>query len=711
VGHHNQPHEKGIAMILRFVALSALMALVLASGCTVKNNADDQLLKAVAGENWLTHGGTYAEQRFSTLEKINSGNVGSLGLAWSMELDTNRGQETTPLVVDGVVYLTTAWSKVVALEGATGKKLWQYDPAVPGQAAVKACCDVVNRGAAYYDGKIFVGSLDGRLIALDARSGKPAWTVSTVDMTKPYTITGAPRVVKGNIIIGNGGADLGVRGYVSAYNAQSGKLVWRFYTVPRPDGKADGAVSDDVLKAKAETTWSDGVWKETGGGGTVWDAIVYDVEFDQILIGVGNGSPWNHKIRSGGKGDNLFLSSVLALDATTGKYKWHYQQTPGETWDFTATQNIILATLPVQGTLRKVLMQAPKNGFFYVIDRANGKLISAEKFAKATWASRINLASGRPVEDEAARYRDAPALVSPSAFGAHGWFPMSFSPKTGLVYLPVQEIPMVYEQEADYRTRQGTFNTGSYSKLNLLPDDPVKFAAIRASVEGWLVAWDPLTQKAVWKVKQAGPSSAGTLATAGNLVFEGTMQGQFNSYDARTGKRLWSFQAQDAVIGSPISFSLKGEQYVLVVAGSGGGFAVSSPFVDDKRAKPNGRVLAFKLEGQASLPAFKPEPLAAATAGLETFTAIQVAKGERIYESTCSWCHGAGTLAGGVLPDLRRSAVLTDAEQWKSIVIDGALAERGMVSFSRSMDAADAEAVRAYVSQKSRILATTEGKR
>jgi quinohemoprotein ethanol dehydrogenase len=689
----------------------ALLALALTSACTDHKAADNQLINATAAANWLTHGGTFDEQRYSQLDKINMANVSSLGLAWSLELDTSRGQETTPLVVDGIIYLTTAWSKIVAIDAASGKQLWRYDPEVPGKAAVNACCDVVNRGAAYFDGKIYIGSLDGRLIALDAKSGTLNWSVNTVDATKPYTITGAPRVVKGNVIIGNGGADLGVRGYVSAFDAQSGKLVWRFYTVPRPDGKADGAISDDVLKAKANATWSDGAWKETGGGGTVWDAIVYDVAFDQLLIGVGNGTPWNHMIRSGGKGDNLFLSSIVALDAATGKYKWHYQQTPGESWDFTATQNIILATLPVNGKLRKIAMQAPKNGFFYVIDRANGKLISAEKFARATWASKIDLATGRPVEDEAARYRKSPALVYPSAFGAHSWFPMSFSPKTGLVYLPVQEIPMVYEQETDYRTRHGTFNTGSYSSLNLLPDDPASVAAVRASLEGWLVAWDPVKQKAVWRVKQDGPSSAGTLATAGDLVFEGTQQGQFKSYDARSGKPLWSFTAQSAVLGSPISYAVNGEQYVLVVSGAGGGFAVSSPFVDDKRAPPNGRVMAFKLGGKAGLPAFARTALAPASAGSEKFSGVQLARGEHIYESTCSWCHGAGTLAGGVVPDLRRSAVLTNAVQWKSIVIDGVLSERGMVSFSRSMTARDAEAVRAYVSRKSLILAAQEGKR
>lgn len=674
--------------------------------------ADAVLLEASASpQNWLTHGGTYDEQRFSPLTQVNVGNVARLGLEWSLELDTNRGQETTPLAVDGRVYLTTAWSKVVAIDGKSGRKLWQYDPKVPGSVAVKGCCDVVNRGAAYYDGKIYVGTFDGRLVALDADSGAVVWSVNTVDVSRPYTITGAPRIVKGNVIIGNGGADLGVRGYVSAYDAQSGKRAWRFYTVPRPDGQADGEVSDSVLQAKAARTWSDGAWKETGGGGTVWDAIVYDRDFDQILIGVGNGSPWNHVLRSGGKGDNLFLSSILALDAATGAYKWHYQLNPGESWDFTATQNIILATLNIAGKPRKVLMQAPKNGYFYVIDRSNGKLVSARNFAKVNWATGIDMVTGRPIETKEARYRDGAALIYPSAFGAHSWYPMSYSPQTGLVYIPAQEIPMFYERESAFRHRPGTFNTGVFSPKNRLPDDKAQIAAIRAAVEGSLVAWDPVAQREVWRVKQEGPSNAGTLATAGGLVFEGTPQGYFRAYDARNGTRLWQFQAQTSVVGSPISYSIDGAQYVLVVSGAGGGFAVSSPFVDDKRPKPNGRVLAFRIGGKARLPAYVPPELQPAVLSSEPFTPAQVSRGEQIYETTCGWCHGAGTQAGGVLPDLRRSPALADRDTWEAVVIKGMLEERGMVSFASVITPEDAQAVRAYVASRARALAAQEGRR
>ena len=434
-------------------------------------NVDARRLAAAAAEpaNWMTHGGTYAEQRYADLEQIDTGNVGKLGLAWSYDLDTNRGQEATPLIVDGTMYTTTAWSKVVALDAATGKEKWTYDPEVPMDRGHAACCDVVNRGVAAYKGMIFVGALDGRLIALDAETGKVKWSTVTFDQKQPYTITGAPRIVKGNVIIGNGGAELGVRGYVTAYNAMTGKKVWRFYTIPGDPAKGpDGEASDDVLKAKAGASWSGKFW-QAGGGGTVWDAIVYDEELDRLYIGVGNGSPWNHQVRSEGKGDNLFLSSVVALDPDTGKYVWHYQGTPGETWDFTQTQPIMLATLNIEGRPRKVLMQAPKNGFFYVIDRETGKLISAKGFVPQTWTTGVDMATGRPIEVPEQRFRKSSALVQPSALGAHNWHPMAFSPKTGLVYLPAQEVPVAYQTDPKYKHKQGAWNIAVNWALNAPP--------------------------------------------------------------------------------------------------------------------------------------------------------------------------------------------------------------------------------------------------
>ncbi|WP_176598932.1 PQQ-dependent dehydrogenase, methanol/ethanol family [Sphingobium sp. 15-1] len=664
-----------------------------------------QLLNAGSRpQDWLMHGGTYAEQRFSALDQIGADNVSDLGLGWSLELDTNRGQETTPLVLDGRIYLTTAWSKVVAIDGASGRKLWQFDPKVPGDTAVRGCCDVVNRGAAYYDGKIYVGTFDGRLIALSASDGRQLWSVNTVDQGRPYSITGAPRIVKGKVIIGNAGAELGVRGYVSAYDAQTGKPVWRFYTVPNAQGKADGAASDEALRKLASGTWFDGEWKNTGGGGTVWDAIVYDTELDQLYIGVGNGTPWNHKIRSGGKGDNLFLSSIVALDPDSGKYLWHSQETPAETWDFTATQPIILATLTIDGRPRKVLMQAPKNGFFYVLDRTDGKLISARPFSRVNWANGVDPATGRPREVPGARYEKAPFLMSPSAYGAHNWYPMAFSPKTGLVYLPVQDVPFYYQQDSGYRYRSQTFNLGTYSEKNALPDSEAARKTIGASLKGALIAWDPVRQKEVWRAEQPGPAAAGVLATAGGLVFEGNPTGAFEAFDAQSGKRLWKFQAETQVVGSPMSYAVKGQQYILVVSGAGGGYGLTSPFTIDKRPKPNGRVLAFRLGGKDSLNAYQAPALSPAVIPAESFTAAEVGRGERIYETTCGWCHGPGGVSGGVLPDLRRSPALADDASWNAVLLEGLLQDRGMVTFSKTLTRQDATDVRAYLASKARLL-------
>lgn len=650
--------------------------------------------------DWPTHGGNNAEQRFSPLDEINTGNVGNLGLAWTVELDTARGQEATPLVIDGIVYLTTAWSKAMAIDGASGKVLWQFDPGVPGAKARDACCDVVNRGLAYREGTLFLGALDGRLIALDAKTGKVLWQVLTTEQGKPYTITGAPRIAGDLVLIGNGGAEFGVRGYITAYDAKTGKQAWRFFTVPRPDGKPDGAASDDILAKKALASWSNGEWHKTGGGGTVWDAILYDPELKQVIIGTGNGTPWNHQLRSGGKGDNLFLSSIMALDAKTGRYRWHYQVNPGESWDFTATQPIILANLMIGGKMRKVAMQAPKNGFFYVVDRTNGKLISAKNFVPVNWATGIDPNTGRPIETKEARYGGEGNLILPSAFGAHNWYPMAFSPRTGLVYLPVQEVPMVYAQDAQFTYRAGTFNTGIFSDKNILPDDPKTVESIRASLKGALIAWDPVNQRQVWRAEQPGPSSGGALATAGNLVFEGNLQGTFKAFDALNGKELWRFGAQTAVQGSPVSYKIGGKQYVVVLSGYGGGFGISTAFGDGTRNRPNGRVLAFKLGGTERLPAFDAGTLPPFIRVTEAFSPDQVARGKHIYETTCIWCHGSAGQASGVAPDLRRSAALGDKTLWRQVVIDGILAPRGMASFSDVLSPYDAEAIRAYVAAR-----------
>ena len=697
------------------LAVSGISLALILSACSPASDTKtgpvttDRLLNAAAEpQNWMTHGGTYLEQRFSPLTQVNDANVGGLKLAWFYDLDTNRAQEATPLIIDGVMYTTTAWSKVVALDAASGKLLWTYDPEVPGPTGFKACCDVVNRGLAAYDGKLFLGTLDGRLIAIDAKTGKPVWSVVTVDQSKPYTITGAPRIVKGRVLIGNGGAEYGVRGYIAAYDAATGKQAWRFYTVPGKRGVKDGAASDDVIASKAGATWFGEKYVEFGGGGTVWDAIVYDPELDQLYIGVGNGSPWNRKIRSEDKGDNLFLSSIVALNPDTGKYLWHYQGTPGETWDFTQTQPIVLATLPIAGKPTKVLMQAPKNGFFYVVDRSSGKLISAKGFVPQTWTSGVDMTTGRPIEVAGARYPKDAFFVVPSAYGAHNWHPMSFSPKTGLVYLPAQEVPLLYADDKGFKPRAGGWNIAIDVLLNVPPKDGAQKKAVRGLLKGQLIAWDPVAQKEVWREQYDGPWNGGTLATAGNLVFQGNAKGQFQAFRADKGGKVWSFDAQTGVVAGPVTYSVGGKQYVAVMAGYGGAYGLASPFADNPRPMPNGRVLVFSLDGKATLP--KAEPIANAPANppAETFTTAQIAAGSLAYEGICAACHGSSAASSGVLPDLRRSAALADKTLWKGVVSDGQLASRGMIGFSKYLSPADIENVRAYVAEAATRLKAEE---
>ena len=699
---------------LRFPSTAA--AVLLLAGChpaaetsAPATNADSARLVDAGKEpqNWLTHGGTYAEQRFAALDQINSDNVGKLSLAWSYDLDTTRGQEATPLVMDGVLYTTTAWSKVVALDAATGKELWKFDPKVPGKAGYNGCCDVVNRGAAYDNGKLFFGTLDGRLIALDAKTGAQLWSVVTVDQSKPYTITGAPRMVKGRVIIGNGGAEFGVRGYVSAYDENTGALDWRFYTVPGdPNAPADNAASDEVLKKVAAPTWFGKFWA-AGAGGTVWDSIVYDPELDQIIVGVGNGSPWNRQIRSQGKGDNLFVSSMLALDPDTGKYKWHYQETPGETWDFTATQQIMLATLNIDGHPRKVAMQAPKNGFFYLVDRTNGKLISASKYVPANWASRIDVATGRPVEDPASRYVDKPFLMSIGGAGGHNWQPMSYSPKTGLVYIPAQELPMMYSQDKAYSYAAHRQNIGIDQNFAQIPPTAAARKVIAGSLKGRLLAWNPVTHTKAWSVEYDGPWNGGTLATGGDLVFQGTARGEFLAYQASTGKALWRFSTHAGVMAGPVSFAVAGQQYIAVLAGYGGAVGLALPDFNGSHPQPPGRVLVFKLGGTAKLPIDNQTPQPA-NPPAQQWDAATVAHGATLYSLNCSRCHALGNYSSGVVPDLRRSGALSDANVWKQIIIDGVLQDQGMISFKDQLTSADVEAIRGYVAGNARQLQAEE---
>ncbi|BCS31785.1 alcohol dehydrogenase [Luteitalea sp. TBR-22] len=664
--------------------------------------------------SWLSHGRTYSEQRYSPLARITTANVGRLGLAWSYDLGMNRGAEATPIVRDGVMYVTSAWSIVHAIDARTGAKRWVYDPKVSREVGPKACCDVVNRGVAVHGDRVYVGVIDGRLVALDAASGRVAWETVTVDQSQPYTITGAPRVADGLVFIGNGGAEYGVRGYVSAYDAQTGALRWRFYTVPGDPAKGpDGAASDAVLE-RMRATWT-GAWWKDGGGGTVWDAIVYDPEFEQVLVGVGNGSPWNQQVRSPGGGDNLFLASIVALDAKTGAYKWHYQTTPGETWDYTATQPIMLADLTIGGVPRKVAMQAPKNGFFYVIDRANGQLISADPYldlkpatdtpagAPIAWAHAVDMKTGRPIENPEARFKAGTALIHPNPDGGHNWHPMAYSPRTGLVYIPIQDGAIDYTHDTAYRRLEGFQNLGVL--IGTLPDDLQVRKAIRNSYRGALLAWDPVARKVAWRAARRGPYNGGTLAVAGDVVFQGTVDGHFLAMDAKTGKELWSFDNQAATLAGPVSYEIDGEQYVSVPAGYGGVFfLINGLFLPREGSPTNAHVYTFKLGGSAPAPVFRFTRVPTPKPPSLPVSEAEYRRGGLLYDTYCLQCHGIAAITGGVLPDLRKSGRLQDAALWKAAVVEEALSTRGMPRFGKQISPADAELIRAYVARQAALL-------
>ena len=639
-------------------------------------------------DDWLSYGRTYDERRMSPLDSIHEGNVGRLGLAWSIELGTNRGIESTPIAIDGVLFATGPWSVVYAIDARAGRLVWSFDPQVPRRYGRIACCDVVNRGVAVYRGKVFVGALDGRLFALDAADGHVVWETQTVDPRRPYTVTGAPRVVEGKVILGNGGAEFGVRGYVSAYDPETGALVWRTYTVPGDPSQP----FESAALAEAARTWR-GRWWEVGGGGTVWDAMAYDPELRLLYVGTGNGSPWARQIRSPGGGDNLYLSSILALRPDTGELVWHFQTTPGDNWDYTATQHLILADLEIDGRPRKTILQAPKNGFFYVLDRTNGEFLSAAPYVNVTWAEGVDPRTGRPIESPEGDYSGEMRTVWPSTLGGHNWQPMSFNPATGLVYLPAQEIPAVHEIERPFKYRALGWNTGT------------AFQALLSLEEGWgqgvtgrLSAWDPVAQREVWQAPYASAWNGGTLTTAGNLVFQGTADGRLVAYRASDGQTLWEAPAGTGVVAAPITYRVDGEQYVTVMAGWGGAFPL---IFGEAAAKPRvqsvGRVLTFKLGGTAQLPPTAPRETVPPPPPLRIDAdANELRQGGLLFHEWCAVCHGVQAVGGGAVPDLRFATAETHA-QWNDIVLGGTRTDKGMVSFADVLAPEDAHRIQAYV--------------
>jgi len=695
-------HRAAIATILALAVIGSSHAGPKGPGRTAWVDGDRIVAADKEPGNWMSHGRTYDEQRYSPLAKVNDKNAARLGVAWTQKLEWDQGVEATPIVVDGVMYTTGPYSIVHAFRADTGKPLWTYDPQVPRDKGGEGCCGVVNRGVAVWQGKVYVGAYDGRLVAIDAATGKKAWEVDTrLDPNKSYTITGAPRVVKGRVLIGNGGAEFGVRGYVTAYDAATGAQVWRFFTVPGDPKLPPESKAMEI----AARTWHGNGWLKWGGGGTVWDSMAYDPELNQLYIGVGNGSPFNYKFRSDGKGDNLFLASIVAVNPDNGEYLWHYQTTPAEMWDYTATQHMILADLMLDGVKRKVLMQAPKNGFFYVVDRSNGKLLSAEKFVPVNWASHVDMATGRPVLTGAADYLDGKGgkLVAPSFLGAHNWQPMSYHPGTGLVYIPAQETAAGLEAQSEplFLPTKKVVNIG----LNVpdLPEDPKVVEQISGMWKGRLLAWDPLKQRAAWSVEHASAWNGGTLATAGNLVFQGTADGRAVAYAADSGKKLWEARLNSGAMAGPVTYEVNGVQYVSFMVGWGGSFPnITGPLSLRAKVKPEARVVTFKLDGRAQLPSPRHEPAVLPEPPPLQAGEQQLRTGRMMFNGLCANCHGINAVSGGVVPDLRYLTP-TGHSQFNGIVA-GARMHRGMPSFADVLKPEDMETIRQYVVKRARDL-------
>ncbi|MFO0690288.1 MAG: PQQ-dependent dehydrogenase, methanol/ethanol family [Myxococcota bacterium] len=645
--------------------------------------------------DWPQHGRTPDEQRYSPLARIDETNVASLGLAWSFDLETRHGVEATPLVIDGVMYVSAPWSVVHALDAKTGRPLWHFDPEVPRSTARKACCGIVNRGVAAEAGRLFVGTLDGRLVALDAKTGARLWETLTVDPSQPYTITGAPRVVAGLVVIGNGGAELGVRGYVSAYHTATGALAWRTYTVPGDPAKG----FETPALEKAAATWS-GEWWKMGGGGTAWDAFAYDPALDLLYVGTGNGGPFPIWTRSpGAGGDNLYLSSILALRPKTGELVWHFQTTPGDSWDYTATQHMILADLEIGGRLRQVLMQAPKNGYFWVIDRVTGEFISAAPYTTVTWSKGVD-GSGRPIVDPAMDYRAEPKLVHPGPAGGHNWQPMSFHPGTGLVYVPAFDVPMVFTTKQDFRFRPGWENTGLDFRNFIAFDDDGK-----VEIDAFLLAWDPVAQREVWRVPHVTTNNGGVLSTGGNLVFQGTADGRLVAYRASDGEKLWEAPAGTGVMAAPITYQVDGVQYVSVAAGWGGSFALSGgPAALLAGVWGGGRVLTYALGAHADPPpkAMPPAPTGHAPKPPATPpNPERLARGRFLYHEHCMACHGPQAISGGTVVDLRDASQET-LDRLPAIVLGGEREPLGMPRFDDRLNADEVDAIRDYLLSRNR---------
>ncbi len=684
-------------------ALLSALALVLAgnvsaqgglnaSTATPATAAADPLASPGAGE-WPSDGRDYAAQRYSPLTQVNAQNVNQLGLAWYADLDTFRGVEATPIYADGVLYNISAFNVTTAYDAVTGEKLWSYDPKVPREMARFSCCEPVSRGLAMWKDKVIIATLDGRLIGLDRKTGTELWSTRTFGDDFPYTITGAPRVFDGKVVVGQSGGDFGVRGFVSAWDADTGEKVWKFFLAPgNPADGPDGEASDPVME-RIRQTWHGEKYWELGGGANPWDAIAYDPKLNLVYVGTGNASPHSRFYRSDNQGDNLFVCSIVALNATTGEYVWHYQMNPGEEWDYTCTSSIISAELEIDGKPRSVLMQAPKNGFFYVLDRATGEFISAGAHVITNWNLGFD-ANGRPIDNPAVRYGFEPTLVFPGPGGAHNWFPMAFSPRTGLAYFPGYQSGFVFALQPDWvpQPRRSNSGWGGYG-----PQHAQRRAELQAEAnaveKAWLTAYDPVRQRVAWQVELPRHGNGGVFVTASDLVFEGTTKQTFAAFDARTGQQLWEYPTQSAPVAGGITYEVDGVQYIAINAGWGGGAAQIEQASGTELPRSSARLLVFKLGGTQQLPALaakEPVPPPPALRASEA----EIALGARLYGQTCAVCHGQNAMGG--VKDLRHMSADTHGK-FDDIVLRGIYVDKGMASFADIIDAAQAKAIHSYL--------------
>jgi quinohemoprotein ethanol dehydrogenase len=705
-------------------ALPALLVVLLITACSARDSGAPaaptafgridrpRLLAADSNPgDWLTTGRDFGKSHYSPLDQIDRDSVARLGFAWEYATGTRRGLEATPIVVDGVMYTSGVDGRVYALNARNGQELWHFNPEVDGQINRKACCDSVNRGVAVWQGKVYVAALDGRLFALDAASGNVLWNADTiVDKTRAYTSTGAPEVAGDVVVIGNAGAEYDARGYLSAYDLDSGKLAWRFYIVPGDPAKP----RENAELELAARTWDPKSRWDVGGGGTAWDAMVYDPELDLLYVGTGNAALYNRAKRSPRGGDNLFLSSILALNPRTGRMVWYYQEVPGDMWDYTATQPILLTDLEIGGVKRKVLMQAPKNGFFYILDRRTGELLSAKNYVPVNWATGVDLKTGRALIDRAqADYTTGPKLVFPTTMGGHNWNPMSYNPRTGLVYLPtLRAANFMLDTVKGHEYQPGRLNMGitamfvsglqlgspnlSPALMRRLDELAHKYPDLR--MRAALTAWDPIAQKAVWEFETPGWwDHAGVLSTAGDLVFQGTDSGLLRVFDARDGKLLKQIDTGSSIMAAPMSYAIDGVQYIAVMAAwGGGGWFITHPESAAYTYGNEGRILVFRLDGGATpkpRPLADPGPLPEPPPLTETRAAV-LARGALLFAQNCSICH-QNTPRGGV-PDLRRMSAGVHAT-FNDIVLLGQRRSLGMPQWDDVLSEADSNAMHAHL--------------